>query len=108
MEAKYSKGQLSKTKGLVHEDQLPEMSSEEYSEWFKASEIIDGVRMGPEIKIKLVVSNNEWFSCKSCKISSSTKGRLIPCPRGGCEAEITHTVVTITRTAKFKKNICND
>ena len=36
----------------VYEDQLPEMTDEEYSEWFNKSSVIDGVRMGPKYKPK--------------------------------------------------------
>lgn len=32
---------------LVYEDELPEMTEQEYAEWFKESKIVDGVRMGP-------------------------------------------------------------
>ncbi len=39
--------------GFVCEDELPEeMSTEDYNEWYKKSEIILGVRRGPEVKIK--------------------------------------------------------
>lgn len=31
----------------IHEDELPEMTDAEYTEWFKQSEIVFGVRMGP-------------------------------------------------------------
>lgn len=31
---------------LINEDDLPEMTNEEYKEWFKESSIVDGVRMG--------------------------------------------------------------
>lgn len=30
----------------TYEDELPEMTEEQYSEWFKTSEIVSGVRMG--------------------------------------------------------------
>lgn len=32
---------------VMYEDQLPEMTDEEYSMWFADSCIVDGVRMGP-------------------------------------------------------------
>lgn len=33
--------------GWVYEDDLPPMTDKEYSAWYKQSEVIDGVRMGP-------------------------------------------------------------
>jgi len=39
-----------KTEILVYEDQLPEMTDAEYADWFKKSQVIDGVRMGPPFK----------------------------------------------------------
>lgn len=35
----------------TYEDQLPEMTGEQYSEWFSKSTVIDGVRMGPKVNI---------------------------------------------------------
>jgi hypothetical protein len=35
---------------LVFEDELPEMTDAEYAEWFAASRVVDGVRMGPPIE----------------------------------------------------------
>lgn len=36
---------------LIYEQDLPlDMTEQEYSEWFKKSQIIDGVRMGPKFK----------------------------------------------------------
>jgi hypothetical protein len=32
---------------VMHEDDLPEMTDDEYSKWFAYSCIVDGVRMGP-------------------------------------------------------------
>ncbi len=40
----------------MHEDELPEMTDKEYNEWFKISEIVDGVRMGAPVLIEV---NNE-------------------------------------------------
>ena len=36
--------------GIIYEDQLPEMTDEEYNEWFKTSFVLNGVRMGFERK----------------------------------------------------------
>ena len=33
----------------MYEDDLPEMTDDEYSKWFEDSCVIDGVRMGPAI-----------------------------------------------------------
>lgn len=35
---------------LMYEDELPEMPEYAYNEWFEASQIVCGVRMGPAIK----------------------------------------------------------
>lgn len=32
-------------------------------------------------------SEEEYLVCERCKINSFTPDRMIPCPRGGCEAE---------------------
>lgn len=39
-----------KTEGLIFEDELPEMTDEQYSEWFEKSQLVEGVRMGPIIE----------------------------------------------------------
>lgn len=36
----------------------------------------------------------DYYTCSRCKIDSLTKGSMCPCPRGGCEAAITGTVIT--------------
>jgi hypothetical protein len=46
---------------------------------------------------KSKVITEDYFECKLCNISSETKGRMCPCPRGGCEAEIVGKKLTITR-----------
>lgn len=43
---------------------------------------------------KLRTSKKDYYECERCQISSQTKGRMIPCPRGGCEAELKGETVT--------------
>lgn len=45
------------------------------------------------------------WKCDSCEISSNTKGRMIPCPRGGCDALIVGktTIVTVKVTEMFNE-----
>ena len=39
-------------KQLIYEDELPEgMSEEAYARWFSLSKILDGVRVGPPVKL---------------------------------------------------------
>lgn len=38
------------SEGLMFEDELPEMTDEQYSEWFEKSQLVEGVRMGPIIE----------------------------------------------------------
>lgn len=40
----------------------------------------------PSNKTKTKVS--DFYSCERCKINTDTSGRMCPCPRGSCEAEI--------------------
>jgi len=35
---------------LMYEDELPEMTDEEYDEWYEKSSVVYGVRMGPIFK----------------------------------------------------------
>jgi hypothetical protein len=42
---------------LIHEDDLPEMTDQEYKEWFKTSVVVDGVRMGNDPAKKTGVSD---------------------------------------------------
>lgn len=48
-------------------------------------------------------TKEDFYSCKRCKISSDTKDRMCPCPRGGCESEITGVII-ITREVKLNKS----
>jgi hypothetical protein len=41
-----------------------------------------------------IVKKEDFYSCRRCNITSETKGRICPCPRGGCEAKITGTLLT--------------
>jgi len=39
----------------------------------------------------------EHYVCERCEISSNTEGRMIPCPRGSCDAQhvANKTITTI-------------
>ena len=45
--------------GLVYEDDLPEMTDAEYSEWYAKSEVVFGVRMGPPFKREVPMAELE-------------------------------------------------
>lgn len=47
---------------------------------------------------KTVKAEDYWY-CDRCKISSTTKERMCPCPRGSCEAYV-KGVYTITKEFK--------
>lgn len=44
------------------------------------------------------IVKDDFYSCGRCNITSLTKDRMCPCPRGSCEAkivgEITKTIIT--------------
>lgn len=42
---------------------------------------------------KTVIQTHYWV-CDRCKINSETEGRMIPCPRGSCEASVAGTIIT--------------
>lgn len=45
----------------------------------------------------------DLWSCERCNINSTTKDRMVPCPRGGCDAEVIGRIETITHIRLFKK-----
>lgn len=45
----------------------------------------------------------DFYSCDRCKINTNTSGRMCPCPRGGCEAEIIGKIKTTTTTEFIPK-----
>ena len=53
----------------------------------------------------MIIENKEedYWECKSCNINSLTKNRIIPCPRGGCEAEVKGTLTTVVTLEKIKE-----
>ncbi len=61
------------------------------------------------IKSKTTSKTTDVYGCGRCKITSETKDRCCPCPRGGCEAKIIgkriETVeIVINPKKKPKKN----
>lgn len=53
--------------------------------------------------MKPKVKKKKYFACDSCKINSLTKGRMIPCPRGGCDAEVRGEIIITTEVKLFGK-----
>lgn len=53
-------------------------------------------------KSKKTITKEGYYECGSCRISSETKNRMCPCPRGGCEANLKGEVI-ITRELKIKR-----
>lgn len=47
----------------------------------------------PEI-IPISNTSRDYWECERCKISSIHPSRIIPCPRGGCEAKVTGKITT--------------
>lgn len=45
----------------------------------------------------------DLWVCERCNINSTSKDRMIPCPRGGCEAEVGGTI-EITTTIKINQD----
>ncbi len=50
--------------------------------------------------MKTTVNKEDYWVCNRCKINSNTKGRMIPCPRGGCEAKLKGQII-ITKELKL-------
>ena len=46
-------------------------------------------------KQKRIITQTEedYYTCKRCEIDSLENSRMCPCPRGGCEAKISGTVI---------------
>jgi len=42
----------------------------------------------------------DYYSCNRCNITSETKDRMCPCPRGSCEAKIAGTLTTVQKLIK--------
>lgn len=53
------------------------------------------------------ISSKEFWECKSCNINSKTKDRMIPCPRGGCDAEIIGHLIKKTHFEPLVKVLDN-
>ena len=53
------------------------------------------------------VIKRDYWTCDRCKIDSETKGRMVPCPRGSCDAEITGEVTITKEIVKFDKPLEN-
>ena len=55
------------------------------------------------LKESIKIKETIVFGCIRCEITSETEGRMCPCPRGGCEAEIIGTKIP-TKEIKLIKN----
>jgi hypothetical protein len=53
------------------------------------------------LKESLKVKETDIYGCSSCKITSETKGRMCPCPRGSCDAEIIGQKIIITEIKSY-------
>ena len=42
-----------------------------------------------------------YFECERCAINTNTKNKMIPCPRGSCEAKA-KGIITTTTTITLK------
>lgn len=42
---------------------------------------------------KISKTEEDYYTCKRCEIDSLDDSRMCPCPRGGCEAKISRTVI---------------
>ena len=49
------------------------------------------------------VEKKHYLKCVRCKIDSNTEDRMIPCPRGGCDAEIYGETTIKTEVRLFDK-----
>lgn len=47
------------------------------------------------------VTKEDFYACPRCDINSGTKGRLCPCPRGGCEAIVVAEKI-VTKTTMYE------
>ena len=43
---------------------------------------------------------NPYWECKRCNINSLTLDRMVPCPRGSCEAKLAGEMVTTVTVIK--------
>ena len=55
------------------------------------------------MKEGIKIKKEDIYGCESCEITSETKGRMCPCPRGGCEAEIIGEKIVTTEIIINKK-----
>jgi hypothetical protein len=77
---------------LIYEDDLPEMTDQEYAEWFKASVVIDGVRMGNDPAKKIAIPDGMPAELHICRWSDKVSDCHPPeeCSRnkkGYCEID---------------------
>lgn len=47
------------------------------------------------------IKKEDFWSCEKCGIDSNTKGRMIPCPRGFCDAEVIGEITITTEIVMF-------
>ena len=48
------------------------------------------------MKDKNKIETQDYYTCARCEINTlESKGRMIPCPRGGCEAKLSGTITTV-------------
>ena len=55
--------------------------------------------------MKTTTKKKDYWVCERCKINSNTKNRMIPCPRGGCEAAIKGEIIITEELNLFANEI---
>ncbi len=54
-------------------------------------------------KFKTKVKKKDFWKCVRCNATSKSKGTMIPCPRGGCEAEVCGEIIVTTEIRLFEE-----
>ncbi len=49
-------------------------------------------------------TKKDYWVCDSCNITSQTKSRMIPCPRGNCEAKVKGEIITTVKVNLFEES----
>lgn len=52
--------------------------------------------------MKKTINKSDYWVCARCNINSNTKNRMIPCPRGGCEAYIKGEIIKTKELVLFE------
>ncbi len=55
--------------------------------------------------METIVKKKDYWVCDRCEINSKTKDRMIPCPRGGCEADVKGEIIITEELRLFPEDI---